>query len=124
MNVFALTLKDNQLQLPFNRFEVRLKGNDYTKQIGPVEKHGRYFGFRYVFRVFLVVFFGTLTYLWPSTLGSSFILVLLRRTSFLTTFYSLYFNQGAHIFYILTYLIFKVRYKVRVMVYNVLSPMY
>ena len=28
MNVFAHTLKDNSLWLPFNRFEVRLKGNN------------------------------------------------------------------------------------------------
>ena len=31
MNVFALTLKDNWPRLPFNRFEVRLKGNDSSQ---------------------------------------------------------------------------------------------
>ena len=34
------------------------------------EKHRRYIGFRYVIRVFLMVFFSTLTYLRLGTLGS------------------------------------------------------
>ena len=58
---------------------------------GGGEKHRRYVGFRYVIRVFLVVFFGTLTYL--------------RLQLYLLTYL------------LITYLKDKVRYKVRVRVF-------
>ena len=39
MNSFVLTLKDNWLWLPFNRFEVQLKGNDIYN-LKKISSHG------------------------------------------------------------------------------------
>ena len=40
------------------------------QDFGPGEKHRKYVGFRYVIRVFLMVFFSTLTYLRLGMSGS------------------------------------------------------